>query len=606
MSNSLPATYDLNHYTQIATAWMNADPDPETRAETRQLIERADLDLLAEHFGARLAFGTAGLRGALGAGPNRMNRALVRRVSFGLALYLHTRGEHAEGLSTETGHAQAHRPQRIVIGYDGRHGSLPFAHESAEAFCSMGFEVYLAPTVCPTPLLAYAVIALECMAGVMVTASHNPPQDNGFKVYWSDGAQIIPPHDSGISASIDEVGDCADRLTVPVDVLRARGQLYSIPESVGQGYLSDVLHARAYGQIERSNADALSALPAQPGVSDLRIVYTAMHGVGAQWFHRVLNACGYTQLFAVPEQSDPDPDFPTVSFPNPEEPGALDLAKALAKEREAHVVLAHDPDADRLAVVARDSSGIYRAFTGDQIGALIAHELFGLCQPNAHDMVATTIVSSSLLSAMAHENGVTYGETLTGFKWIANRALAHRAEGGRFLFGYEEAIGYSLYEVVRDKDGISAALCLADIAARALSEGKTLWDRIEEVYRRYGLYLSTQRNRVLPGAEGAAEIRGYMSALRATPPEVLGGVKVVECTDLSLDDGALKGDVLRFRLADGARVIARPSGTEPKIKFYFEVKVTLESTDDAPLKEAQTRGDTRLKALIKDFEALLS
>ena len=572
-----------------AQRWAEADPDPVTKAATLELLSRGDEEALAtlkERFGAQLSFGTAGLRGPVSFGPNAMNRALVRRVSLALALHLQEQlAPPPEG--------QRHR---VVIGYDARHGSMDFAEEAASALGGQGLEVLLSAERGPTPLLAHAVCDQAAVAGIMVTASHNPPQDNGFKVYWGNGAQIIPPHDRLISEQIARVGDGSSYPRPALDELRAQGLLSPLSAHQGERY-QEALLARRLGSAQAARA--------------LKVAYTAMHGVGGAWFERVMRAAGYEQLTLVEEQLSPDPNFPTVSFPNPEEPGALDIALATSRAAGVDLLLAHDPDADRLAVVARDSSGAYRAFTGDQTGALIAHELFerlgaregGL---RANDLVATTIVSSSLLSVMAEHCGVRSVETLTGFKWIANAALAHEAEGGRFLFGYEEAIGYSVGELVRDKDGVSAALFVADMAARALAEGKSLWDRLDELYRRYGVFVSAQVNRVRPGASGRAEIEGWMSALRAAPPAEIAGLRVLKADDLLSAPAPLTGNVLRYKLEGGSRVIVRPSGTEPKIKVYLEACASLGDGDASALDSARERASEQLQRLVDSVATLLA
>ena len=333
----------------------------------------------------------------------------------------------------------------------------------------------------------------------------------------------------------------------------------------------------------------------------LRVVYTAMHGVGTAWFSDLLRQLPHVELIAVPEQRDPNPDFPTTPFPNPEEAGALDLACALAEARGADLILANDPDADRLAVVARDATGTLRPFTGDQVGALVAQTILSRLTTSERDLVATTIVSSSLLAEIARAHKIQYAETLTGFKWIANRALEHEDEGGRFLFGYEEAIGYSVFGTVRDKDGLSVGLLLAEAAWDALCQGRSLWDVLHDVYREHGLYLSSLESRVRQGQTGAAEIRGWMTRLRAHPPRTLAGADVIEVTDFQDLPTPLTGDVLRYRLSDGSRVIMRPSGTEPKLKMYFETRVSSE----APLIELTQQAETRLHDLMSAFTTLL-
>lgn len=576
----------LSTLIQNARDWIDFESSiedlEEHHTELKQLIADAestgDHHRLSERFEGRLHFGTAGLRGEIGSGPQRMNLALIRWVSVGLSRYL--------------GGLIGSHSRRIVIGYDGRHRSLDFAREAADCLCDAGFDVELSTGICPTPLLAYAVCHRNAIAGIMVTASHNPPKDNGFKVYWGNGAQIIPPQDLEISTAIDQVDwrTLSQRRVVdlahigrlsPLD-LSPRGELGKSYREELSGYLA-------------SRRQTTLPLP-------LKVVYTAMHGVGAQWTEVLLGEHPELDLIPVLEQRDPDPDFPTVSFPNPEEPGALDLAKSYAERHNAPLILAHDPDADRLAVVARTAEGELKAFTGDQIGALIAHEMFSLRELSSHDLVATTIVSSSLLREMAKRVGVQYAETLTGFKWIANRALSHKADGGRFLFGYEEAIGYSLFGLVNDKDGLSAGLFLAEMALRAQQEGLTLWDRLSEIYRLDGLYLSSLISRVRRGSEGAREIAESMQYLRTTPPTEIAGTQVIEVTDFLESPQPLTGDVLRFRLADGSRVIARPSGTEPKLKLYFEVRIEVSTAD---LSERRDYGEVRLQSLSKAFEGLL-
>ena len=569
MTDLTPSLSDL---IQKAYTWLEIDPDPNTRKQIQNWIDTQDETSLVAAFGPRLHFGTAGLRGKIGPGPSQMNRALVRKVSYGLADYL----------SQKTGEDTP----VMVIGYDGRHQSLEFAQETASVFLKQGYDVYLSSTVVPTPLLAFSVVHLNAIAGVMVTASHNPPQDNGFKVYWGNGAQIIPPHDSGISRCIDRVSVDTLPTDLNFETLQKSDSFHWIPSRVEDQYFKAILKPRI--------------LPQSP--ENLKVVYTAMHGVGYSSFKKAMDLCGYTACIPVQEQIQPDPLFPTVSFPNPEEKGALDLALKEAEAQQADLILAHDPDADRLAVVARDQ-GQLKSFTGDQVGALIAYDLFNHLDLKSDDLVASTIVSSSLLSKMAKEVGIQYAETLTGFKWIANRCLSHQSENKRFLFGYEEAIGYSMHGIVYDKDGVSAALYLADMAARAKEEGQTLWDKLNEVYRKYGLYLSSLKSRVRAGREGALEIQKWMHQLRQNPPQKIAGLKVVHFLDYDRLDDLLKGNVLRFQLEDQSRVIARPSGTEPKIKFYFEVCQPL--NEILSLEEAQNQAQVRIQKLMQAWDELL-
>ncbi|MCB9534663.1 MAG: phospho-sugar mutase [Myxococcales bacterium] len=553
-----------------AEQWMADDPDPQTQAATAALLD--DPALLLACFGDQLSFGTAGLRGKLGPGPNRMNRANVRRVTAGLAAYLL---EHADDA----------RARGVVIGYDGRHGSLPFAQDAAGVLAARGLPVYLYDHVVPTPELAHAVTHLGCAAGVMVTASHNPPQDNGYKVYWGNGAQIVPPHDAGIAAAIDQVGRVGAIEVPAVDDLRAAGKVKPVPEGVLDAYLQQVDAVRVYD-----------------GPTDITVVYTAMHGVGRRLIETVLSRHGYAHLHVEPSQGDPDADFPTVAFPNPEEPGALDLSLALAAKVKADVLVANDPDADRLAVAVPDGAGGYRALTGNQIGVLLADELLRHGPQDDGRLVATTVVSTGMLKRVADLHGAAYAETLTGFKWIANRALQHEAAGGRFVMGFEEALGYSVGPVVRDKDGVSAALVFCDLVARCKRDGVSVLERLAGLYRTHGLHLSLQRSVTLPGLEGAARIVEIMRALRAVPPTEIGGTPVAAVRDFAPGLGDLPpSDVLAFDLEDGSRILARPSGTEPKIKFYFELRSPMGATE--ALADAEAAAVPRMEALVAAFSA---
>ncbi|MDA0632966.1 phospho-sugar mutase [Nonomuraea sp. MCN248] len=536
-----------------ARAWLAQDPDPDTRAELAGLLERGDAEGLLDRFGAKLEFGTAGLRGELGAGPNRMNRVTVMRAAAGLARVLGP-GRH------------------VVIGYDARHKSDVFARDTAAVLKGAGLRASVLPRPLPTPVLAFAVRHLGADAGVTVTASHNPPRDNGYKVYWGDGSQIVPPIDAEISAAIDAVG--------PVGDLPLGGPGTLLDDSVVAAYL-----------------DAVTTLPLGEA-RDLRVAYTPLHGVGADTLARAFEAAGFEPPLPVAEQRDPDPDFPTVAFPNPEEPGAMDLAVALAATTGADLVLANDPDADRCAVGVPLPGGGCRMLTGDEVGGLLAEHV--ITHTSGARMVATTIVSSTLLGKIARAHGVGYGETLTGFKWIIKA-------GPGLVFGYEEAIGYSVGTTrggspelpVRDKDGIGAALTVAAIAADAKRAGRTLLDLLDDQARRYGLHATSQLSfRVAD----LSLIKDAMARLRATPPDRLGGREVVRLDDLSRGDGGLPPtDGLRFTLSGDARVVVRPSGTEPKLKCYLEVVVPV-ADDVAP---ARARAADDLAALKTDLSAAL-
>ncbi|HEY4242518.1 MAG TPA: phospho-sugar mutase [Kofleriaceae bacterium] len=570
-----------------AEAWLAEDPDPITQDELARLLaadaagDAAATADLAERFTGQLEFGTAGLRGILGAGPQRMNRVLVRKVSAGLAAYLRREVPGAD-------------KRGVVIGHDARRNSRVFAEDTARVLAGAGIRVYLAHRAWPTPTTAWTVTHTNACAGVMVTASHNPAAYNGYKVYWGNGAQIIPPHDTGIARSIAETELLGSSDALPMPSLadaRAAGLVSELGEDVHDLYIAAVV--------------ALRASPATDGRS-LAIAYTPMHGVGALSAEKALRDAGFPQVHTEPAQREPDPEFPTVAFPNPEEKGAMDRVLALARQQSADLVLANDPDADRLcvAVPARDESTGYRVLTGDQVGALLADYLLTVSRSDAR-MVATTIVSSQLLGFLAKAAGADYRETLTGFKWIANAALAYeRDTGGRFVVGYEEALGYSVGPLVRDKDGVSAAVIMAELAAWNRARGKSVLEHLDDIYRRVGLFVTEQVSITRPGASGLAEIRAAMSRFRSAPPRDLGGTPVDSITDLSAGEGGLPpSDVLVYRLAGGRRVIMRPSGTEPKLKSYYEVRVAVGESE--PIASARARGLAELAQLRDAHQALL-
>ncbi|HEU4613672.1 MAG TPA: phospho-sugar mutase, partial [Kofleriaceae bacterium] len=485
-------------FREAAEAWLAEDPDPKTAAELQSLIDRADkrdenaLRELRESFDGQLEFGTAGLRGILGPGPQRMNRVLVRKVTAGLAAYLR---EQVPDVAT----------RGVVIGHDARHNSRVFSEDTARVLAGAGIKAYLAHRPWPTPTTAWAVTALGAAAGVMVTASHNPPAYNGYKVYWGNGAQIIPPHDKGIAAAIarEEKRGRSDQLPMPeLADARANGLVVDLDEGLHDRYLADVIALRAQPQLDGSQ---------------LIIAYTPLHGVGAASVEPALERAGFPRVHSEPSQRQPDADFPTVAFPNPEEKGAMDRVLELARRSNADVVLANDPDADRLCVAVPDD-GSYRVLTGDQVGALLADYLLEVGLKGKR-MVATTIVSSQLLSYLAKQTGADYRETLTGFKWIGNAAMDYEREHhGRFVMGYEEALGYSVGPLVRDKDGVSACVLFAELAAWNRARGRTVLDHLDDIYRRVGLFVTEQVSLTKPGSEGLAEIRNAMTRFRAKPP----------------------------------------------------------------------------------------
>ncbi|MCY1716537.1 phospho-sugar mutase [Microbacterium sp. SL62] len=526
---------------------MAQDPDAVTREELSELLARVEdgdaeaAAALEDRFSTRLAFGTAGLRGTLGAGSNRMNRVLVAQAAAGFAAYLLERS----GGETPT----------VVVGYDGRRNSDVFARDSVEIFAGAGLNAILLPRLLPTPVLAFAVRHLGADAGVMVTASHNPPDDNGYKVYLGgadEGAQIVSPADAEIAAHIQRIADEGNITTLPRSVGYANA-----PESVVEAYVS---------------ATAAVA-PAPAAAEGLNWVYTAMHGVGWETVSRVLTEAGYPQPTVVEAQIHPDGRFPTVAFPNPEEPGAMDLSFETARAVDAELVIANDPDADRLAVAVpdADSEGGWRRLTGNEIGLLLGWRAARLAaagsgiggDAGAPASLACSLVSSPGLQAVAEHYGLEFHSTLTGFKWIS------RAPG--IVFGFEEALGYLVNPTtVRDKDGISAAVALLGMASEARAQGRTVADLLQEFRDTFGAFASDQ---ISVRVSDVSEIAGIMAALRAQPPAAVGEIAVSRIDDLLLGvDGLPPGDVLRLWLDDGSRLIVRPSGTEPKLKLYLDVR----------------------------------
>ena len=570
MSEVEPAEVEV---LDAARAWLAQDPDDETRAELSTLIDSAEaheaaaLAELHDRFDTRLAFGTAGLRGEIAAGPNRMNRVLVSQAAAGLAAFLLERAADGEQPS-------------IVIGYDGRKNSAVFATDTAEIMAGAGVRAILLPRLLPTPLVAFAVRHLDVSAGVMVTASHNPPNDNGYKVYLGgadEGSQIVAPVDAEIAAQILRVAAEEQVLELP------RSDGYEIAaESVVEAYVTQT-------------ASLASRPSAQP-----RVVYTAMHGVGWQTFQSVLQAAGFDEPTVVRQQIEPDSAFPTVSFPNPEEPGALDLAFQTAREVDAELVIANDPDADRLAIAIRDSSqpAGFRALTGNEVGALLGWRAAELLDASARDeqsasgTLACSIVSSPALRAVAADYGLEFAETLTGFKWVS------RAPG--LVFGFEEALGYLVNpSTVRDKDGISAAVALLDLASGLAARGLTLDDQLDAFSMRFGQFASGQ---VSVRVTDLSQITRVMARLRAEPPAEIGGIRVSSIDDLLGDGGALpSSDVLRIHLDDGSRVMVRPSGTEPKLKVYLDTQ-----SSDGSLEERRAAATAALSRLEEGVRGLIA
>ncbi|GAA4949487.1 phospho-sugar mutase [Yinghuangia aomiensis] len=546
----------MSDVAEAARAWLAEDPDPDTRAELRRLLDADDRAALADRFAGMLQFGTAGLRGELGAGPNRMNRAVVIRAAAGLAAYLN-----------------ATNPGTVVVGFDARHKSDVFARDTAAVMEAAGLHALVLPRPLPTPVLAYAIRHLGCVAGVMVTASHNPPRDNGYKVYLGDGSQIVPPADEEIAARIAAVGSLAD---VPM----ADGGWEILSEALLDAYLD-----RAAGVVRPD------------GPRDVRIVHTAMHGVGGAVMLSAFERAGFPVPTVVAAQAEPDPDFPTVAFPNPEEPGAMDLAFETAAAADADLVIANDPDADRCAVAVPDPAvqGGWRMLRGDEVGALLGVEIAR--RAGGTGVLATTIVSSSLLGPVAERFGLDYVETLTGFKWLARVP--------NLTFAYEEALGYCVDpDGVRDKDGVSAALMIAELAAAAKREGRTLLDLLDRIAIEFGLHATDQYAVRVDKLELIAD---GMARLRATPPTELGGLRVARVDDLAAGSADLPPtDGLRYTLAGAddvasARIVVRPSGTEPKLKGYLQVVVPVHSQ----VAEARRVASVTLAELTRDLAAAL-
>jgi len=571
-------------------AWLAEDPDPATRQQIGQLLERGDENALRELFEEPLSFGTAGIRGPLGAGPARFNKALVRRTSAGLARYLR------EGLSPAAAAKELLLPPAwrgvvpappredalVVVGHDARHGSEAFAWDAARALANAGVRALHFQSALPTPITAFAVRHFGADAGVMVTASHNPASDNGYKVYLSDGAQVIAPHDAAIS-------EAAERARVPQDRDIA-GPFAKKPYEVDE--------AELLGAYFR----CMTGLVGQGGPRQLRSVYSPLHGVGGAVLPKLMEQAGFEPPTVVPEQARPDPGFPTTAFPNPEEPGVMDLPLRTAAQEAADLVLVNDPDADRLAVAARLGSGELRVLSGDELGVLIADHLISSSRGPGR-LVATTVASSTMLAKVASQAGVAYAETLTGFKWLARAARLR--PGCRLLFGYEEALGYAVHEAVADKDGLSAALVVAEMAAMAKAEGRTLFSKLDELQSRYGVHLTSQWSLRAQGrgADGIRALAGLVARWRSDPPMRLGRFSLARARDLSSGEGDLPpAEVLVLELSEGGRVVLRPSGTEPKLKLYFEVAA--EPCRDDQLREARSRAQRQLEGLVQAVVAL--
>ena len=542
-------------------AWADQEPEPDYQEVTLQLLEKIregdDAALLKGHelFGSRLAFGTAGIRGPMRGGPNGMNRLVISQTTAGLALYL--RENRSSG---------RHRELRVVIGFDGRHHSETFARDTAEVLSGHGISATLLPRMLPTPVLAFAVRELKATAGVMITASHNPTQDNGYKVYFGgqdEGSQIIPPADTDIEAHIQRVAHTETWSTIP----RSTDLVSVIDGDIVERYLVATLSSLQ-----------LTA-PMEPAPT---VTYTAMHGVGGETFLAAMEKVGFPKPYVVEQQFHPDPDFPTVAFPNPEERGALDLSFEKARSVGADLIIAHDPDADRLAVALPDPSASagYRPLTGNQVGAILGwHIAQKACSSGKTGTFANSLVSSPVLGKIAKSFGLDHEETLTGFKYVSRVK--------NLIFGFEEALGYLVTpEVVRDKDGISAGLLVMSLADSLAEEGRTLWDYLHEIEKSIGAFASGQVTiRLSPGVAGSK----ITAALRERDLSAIGSRSVTKLDDFLEGVGKFpKEDVLRYYLDDATRVIARPSGTEPKVKVYIDTEGVTSAEARLRLTEVET------------------
>ncbi|MFA0306904.1 phospho-sugar mutase [Vibrio splendidus] len=572
---------------QDAMNWLARDPDPRTREELQHLIDEGMHDELEDRFTQRLEFGTAGLRGKVGCGPNRMNRLVIQETATGLGHYLI---EHVANASI----------RGVVVGYDGRLDSKQFAIDTASVLTALGIKVYLTSDVAATPIVAFGIEHFNAAAAVVVTASHNPPEYNGFKVYWENGAQIIPPHDAGIAGEIDVAS------TKPIPLM-------SLSDAETQGKL--VWLTEGYYQTYRAAINQSPYVNNALESANTTITYTAMHGVGAKMAEDLLHDAGFHKVFSVAEQREPDGNFPTVNFPNPEEKGAMDLVVNLAKSVDADIACANDPDADRFAVAvrtddkAKTDDASYKMLTGDQVGVLFAHYL--LSKPHTkNQLVGNSIVSSTLLEKVAQSHGATYFQTLTGFKWLANIGMQLENEQNEFLFAYEEALGYTIGTQVRDKDGLSAIVVFAQLVEELKSQGRTVWDLLAQISFEHGVHTNAQRSIALD-----PDSPSIGSKLRAAQPKAINGVAISVIEDLQSSLRFVIGgnteainlpssDVLIYHLEDGTRIIVRPSGTEPKVKVYYETVTKFEGTET--YEDTRLRGEEDMNKLIEQHQQELN
>ncbi|MCI8730259.1 MAG: phospho-sugar mutase [Lachnospiraceae bacterium] len=537
-------------YKTVYRQWLE-DPyfDEDTKAELRA-VENDEKEI-KERFYKELEFGTAGLRGIIGAGTNRMNIYVVRKTTQGLANYIKLVGKEDKG---------------VAIAYDSRNMSPEFANEAALCLAANGIKAYIFESLRPTPELSFALRHLGCAAGINITASHNPPEYNGYKVYWEDGAQITPPHDSGIMDEVQKVTDYNQVFTMDKEAAIAQGKYQVIGQEADDAYMEElkkqVLH--------------MDAIKAEG--QNLKIVYTPLHGTGNLPARRILKELGFENVYVVPEQELPDGNFPTVSYPNPEADEAFTLGLELARKMDADLVLATDPDADRLGVRVKDKDGVYHTLTGNMSGCLLADyeigqrkELKGLPEDG---VLIKTIVTTNLANAIARGYGIQLIEVLTGFKFIGQQILGfEQGKKGEYLFGFEESYGCLIGTYARDKDAIVAVMALCEAAAYYKTQGKTLWDAMVDLYEKYGYYKDDIQSITLKGIEGLEKIQNIMNLLRKEAPKEIGGYQVMVARDYQKGTGGLpKSNVLYYELTDDAWVCVRPSGTEPKVKFYYGIK----------------------------------
>lgn len=578
----------MKDYMKIYNEWLtNPYFDEATKEELRAIA--GDENEIKERFYMDLEFGTAGLRGVIGAGINRMNIYVVRRATQGLANYIIKQGGASKG---------------VAIAYDSRHMSPEFAMEAAMTLAANGIKAYKFESLRPTPELSFAVRELGCIAGINITASHNPPEYNGYKVYWEDGAQFTPPHDKGVTEEVLAIEDLSTVKTTDEASAAAAGLYQVIGADIDDKYIAQV-------KAQVVNQEAIDKMQDQ-----ITIIYTPLHGTGNIPARRVMKELGFTHVYVVPEQELPDGDFPTVSYPNPEAREAFELGLKLAKEKDADLVLATDPDADRLGVYVKDTkSGDYIPLTGNMSGSLLCE--YVLSQKAAagkipeDGQVVKSIVSTNLIDAVAKNYGCELIEVLTGFKWIGQQILKNEQTGkGHYLFGMEESYGCLIGAYARDKDAISATAALCEAAAYYKEKGMTLWDAMVAMYEKYGYYKDAVQSIGLKGIEGLAKIQSIMETLRTNTPAEVGGYKVLSARDYKLDTikdmatgeveptGLPASNVLYYDMEDGAWICVRPSGTEPKIKFYYGIK-------GASLEDAEAKSDALGKAVQEMVDAML-